>query len=113
MLNRIITNGGKTNTLYAEKRGPELDIQLEAEYEKLCKVGIHRYSAKTVVERTKLHLRNKKDNINGLQVIDLILSCIARVGLGKSDKMINNDLCHDPKIKDKIIAATVFPKERK
>jgi len=111
LLNRIIRHGGSFNKIFAEKRGPELDIQLTAEHERLSKVGIYSFPPDVVVTKTNLELTNKKDNVNGLQVIDLILSCLARVGLGKKDKMIGNDL--DPELITKKFAcpSTIFPKK--
>ncbi len=113
LLNRIIKHGDAQNLILAEKRGPDLDTRLEAEYEKFCKIGIHKYHAQTVYEKTQLYLKDKKDNINGLQFIDLILSCLARKYLGKENQMVENDICYDPYLKDKIVEKTSFPLVRK
>ena len=113
LLNRIIKYGNGFNNIYAEKRGPELDNELLTEYEKLSKTGIHLYSADTVVTKTSFKLINKKENINGLQVIDLILSCIARMIYGKKRKMINNDLSPDLIMKKIACPITIFPKKNK
>jgi hypothetical protein len=112
LLNRIIRYGDSMNAIYAEKRGSELDIELTSEHDRLTKVGIHSYKAETVSSRTNLKLINKSQNINGLQIIDLILSCVARAGLGKKEKMIGNDL--DPDLVKKKFACpyTVFPKKK-
>lgn len=109
LLNRIIKHGDRSNLIYAEMRSSDLNNQLKAEYERLCKVGIHKYPPSIVTERTTLSLISKKDNVNGLQLIDIILSCIGRVYLGKSEKMPNNDLCYTPVIESKIIEETLFP----
>lgn len=92
ILNRVIRHGGEMNYMLAEKRGRELDAELFAEYERLSKVGIKFHTPDQVVARTTLRLVDKKENVNGLQVIDLVLSCLARHYLGKTTKMIGNDL---------------------
>lgn len=112
LLNRIIKYGDSMNTIYAEKRGSLLDIQLASEHERLTKVGIHSFSADTVSTKTSLKLVKKSTNINGLQVIDLILSCLARTGLGKKDKMVGNDLTPDLVNSKYACPITVFPKRR-
>ncbi len=112
LLNRIIRYGGKINTIYAEKRYKDLDAQLIAEYNRLASVGIYSFPSSIVVSRTELKLVNKKENISGLQVIDLILACIARHGMGKKNKMAGNDLKVEL-IKDKYACPiTVFPYKR-
>ncbi len=112
LLNRIIRHGGQMNTMYVEKRGPELDTELLSEHERLTKTGIHSFSAESVSTKTSLNLVSKNKNMNGLQVIDLVLSSLTRAGLGKKDKMIGNDL--NPEfLKIKYACpATVFPKKR-
>ena len=113
LLNRIIRYGNGFNAIHTEKRGPELDTELLSEYERLTKVGIHSYSAETLSAKTTLKLINKKENMNGLQVIDLILSCLARKGMGKKDKMVGNDL--NPRwIETKLACPpTIFPGKKK
>jgi hypothetical protein len=112
LLNRIIRYGNGFNVIYTEKRGPELDTKLMSEYERLSKVGIHSFSAENVSAKTTLKLIDKKENLNGLQAIDLILSCLARKGAGKAGKMINNDL--SPKWIEAKLACppTIFPTKR-
>lgn len=92
VLNRVLRHGGSMNHMYAENRGPELDIELLAEYERFTKVGTPFFPASTVLSRTSLEMMPKKDNSNGLQVIDLALSSLARAALGKEYKMQGNDL---------------------
>lgn len=112
LLNRIIRYGDGLNVIHTEKRGSELDTELLSEYERLTKVGIHSYPAETVSAKTTLKLVNKKENMNGLQVIDLILSCLARKDMGKEDKMIGNDLY--PKLIETKLACpiTIFPSKK-
>jgi hypothetical protein len=113
LLNRIITYGGDMNVIHAERRGSELDTELLSEYERLAKTGIHSYTADVVRDRTVFKIVDKKENVNGLQVIDLILSCIARQGMGKGDKMPGNDL--SPSLVEAKYACppTIFPVRRR
>jgi hypothetical protein len=93
LLNRILRyNNVQANVIYAEKRGSELDTELTAEYDRLSKVGVRFFSRETVREKTSLTLVSKKQNLNGLQIIDLILASLARSALGKGAKMVGNDL---------------------
>ncbi len=113
LLNRIIRYGNSINTIFAEKRGSELDPELLAEYERLSKTGIHRYEADTVKARTSLRLIAKHENLNGLQIIDLLLACLTRHHMGKTEKMIGNDL--NPYLITEKLACppTFFPYKRR
>lgn len=109
VLNRIIKYGDELNHIFSEKRGAELDIELKAEHERLSKVGIHSFPSEVVASKTKLYFLDKKDNVEGLQVTDLILSALGRYILGKKDKMIGNDLDVDI-LKTKLACPiTTFP----
>lgn len=112
LLNRIIKHGGEMNFIYAEKRGNPMDIELLSEYEKLTKVGIHNFSADTLSKKTSLKLVSKKENMNGLQFIDLLLSSLIRKHMGKKLKMINCDL--NPTLIEEKYAClpTFFPKTK-
>ncbi len=112
LLNRIIRYGGTANAVYAEKRGTELNTELMAEYARLSSVGIHSYTADIVSARTSFKLIDKKENVVGLQVIDLILSCLTRVGLGKKEKMVGNDLNPELLKVKYACPATVFPRKK-
>ncbi len=92
LLNRIIKYGEGFNYIYSEKRDIELDTELKSEHERLTKVGIHSFPGHVVFNKTSLNIIDKRENVEGLQVIDLVLSALARDILGKSDKMIGNDL---------------------
>lgn len=112
LLNRIIRHGGTANKIIAEKRGTQLDTELLAEYERLCKVGIQFYSADTVRTRTSMTLIQKSENMNGLQIVDLLLASLARSALGKEYKMDGNDV-PPASIKRKYACApTFFPPKR-
>ena len=113
LLNRILRHGGEMNVLYAEKRGEQLNTELLAEYEQLSTVGIRFYTADTVRSRTTLKLIEKRENMNGLQVIDLTLASLARSALGKEHKMMGNDVS-PALIKTKYACApTFFPSTKK
>lgn len=109
LLNRIIRHGGESNTIYSEKRGSVLDAELEAEYEKRKKLGIHFFPAETVSKRTSLELIDKKLNVNGLQVIDLIMGCYAKQYLGKKHKMVGNDITPETVFSKLVCSVTKFP----
>lgn len=111
LLNRIIKNGCSKNEIYAEKRGDDLDEKINSEYKRLCEVGIYKYKGDIVKLTTSFKTINKKDNMSGLQMIDLILMCKIRQLQGKKDKMINNDInyeCFENKI---IKPITIFPQK--
>ncbi len=109
LLNRILRHGGEKNLIRAEKRGDRLDTELIAEYERLLKVGLRFYPADTLAKRTTLELVAKKDCVNGLQIIDLILASLARDFLGKTAKMVGNDPSPTLLKKKYACPSTVFP----
>ncbi len=113
LLNRIIRYGEKINIICAEKRGVDLDAELLSEYDRLKRTGIHKFSANDVTTRTTFELKAKKDNINGLQLIDLLLSSLIRKHMGKISKMTECDI--DPRLIEKKYACspTFFPKLNK
>lgn len=93
LMNRVLRYGdAKNNTMFAECRDPKLDAELQAEYSRFTKAGIQFYTPQEVSSRTSLQLIKKSANMNGLQVIDLMLAAFARSELGKSYKMVGNDL---------------------
>jgi hypothetical protein len=109
LLNRIIKYGDSNNVIFAEKRGDELNLELLAEYERRKKIGIYKFTGKDVSNRTSLVLLDKKENKNGLQLIDLIMASLAKKHLGKREKMNNNDIT--PELLEKKLASpiTYFP----
>lgn len=112
ILNRVIRHGAGTRNIFAEKRGEELNAELEAEYQRLSKTGIHFFDANTVATSTNLTLVDKKANINGLQVIDLALSAMTRDLQGKREKMLGND-CTVELLRSKLACpVTIFPYKR-
>jgi hypothetical protein len=85
-----------------------LNTELEAEYRKLCTTGIHKYSGKVLKSKTSFKLRDKKENVNGLQLIDLILSVLARKYLGKPEKPEGNNISLKV-VESKVVEVTVMP----
>lgn len=76
-----VSGGG---TIVAEKRGPTLDHQLELAWLNL-KIKGTRYLRASVIEQRVVDvvLRDKRDNVAGLQLADLVVSPIGRFVLGK------------------------------
>jgi hypothetical protein len=73
--------------IVAEKRGSTLDRQLEIAWLNL-KVQGTRFVQASEIESTirSLHLRDKKANLAGLELADLVISPIGRMVLGKTIK---------------------------
>jgi hypothetical protein len=107
ILNRTIRHGGEKNNIFAEKRGDLLNTELKAEYERLTKVGIRFYDAGRVREGTEFTLVDKKENINGLQFIDMALASVTRAVLGKKEKMVGND-CNPDLLRTKLACPMTF-----
>lgn len=107
VLNRVMRHGGDKNYIFAEKRGEDLNIALEAEYERLKKVGIRFYTYEQVAQSTEMTLVDKKENVNGLQFIDLALSSFTRCAMGKKEKMVGND-CEPMYLNKKLACPTTF-----
>ncbi|NBD74024.1 DUF3800 domain-containing protein [Patescibacteria group bacterium] len=109
LLNRMLRSTGSVCKIQAEQRGSELDTELFAEYERLCRTGIRFYDSSIVKTRTSLELVNKKENHAGLQLVDLLIANIARSILGKEKNMRGNDL--DPSlVRSKLLfPITFFP----
>ena len=82
-----VGDDGEGGLVVAERREPTLDRGLELAWSNLKARGTRRFQGRTVRERiSTLSLRDKKDNIAGLQVADLVVSPIGRHILGKPDK---------------------------
>lgn len=93
LINRVLWyTKDATVEIVAECRGKELDNALLAEYERLKSTGARFHSGEDIERKTKLVCKPKSENINGLQIIDLALSSLTRHYLGKTEKMIGNDL---------------------
>ena len=73
--------------IVAERRDPTLDRGLELAWSNLKIQGTRRIQGRVVRERlTTLSLLDKKDNVAGLQLADLVVSPIGRYVLGKPIK---------------------------
>lgn len=83
-----VTDGG---IIYAEKRDPELDGLLDRAWIDLQTEGAGYAKAKVINDRivdriVDLSLRDKKLNIAGLQLADLVVSPIGRAVMGKPSR---------------------------
>ena len=79
-----VASGG---IIVAERRNPTLDHQLELAWLNLKVQGTRFMRAKDIERRVlSLNLRDKTENIGGLQLADLVVTPIGRFVLGKSAK---------------------------
>jgi hypothetical protein len=79
-----IEDGG---VIFAEKRRPDLDDELDRQWKWFCDYGTDFIRAETVTERVvDLSSKSKKLNLAGLQLADLVVSPIGRHVLGKPDR---------------------------
>lgn len=76
-----VVNGG---IIFAEKRRPDLDQELEQAWQRLRARGTSYASRQQIDERIiDLSLKDKKLNIAGMQLADLVVSPIGRAIIGK------------------------------
>jgi len=74
-------------SIIAERRGPTLDHQLELAWLNLKVQGTRFLQAKAIERRILgLNLREKTDNVAGLQLADLVVTPVGRHVLGKAIK---------------------------
>jgi len=79
-----VAGGG---AIIAERRGPTLDHQLELAWLNLKVQGTRFLQAKAIERRIfGLNLRDKTDNVAGLQLADLVVTPVGRYVLGKTIK---------------------------
>ena len=70
--------------VFAEKRRPDLDDQLDEQWKRLCRSGTELLTAEWIERRVvDLSSKSKKLNVAGLQLADLVVSPIGRHVLGK------------------------------
>ncbi|MCL4538082.1 MAG: DUF3800 domain-containing protein [Bacteroidetes bacterium] len=82
-----VGNRADGGLIVAEKRGQPLDSELEIAWLNLKVQGTEYLAAKDISKRISLlNLRDKKANLAGLQLADLVVSPIGRFVLGKSAK---------------------------
>lgn len=101
--------------IVAEKREPTLDRQLDVAWLNLKIKGTRFLQAKAIEQRMLgLNLRDKTENIAGLQLADLVVTPIGRQALGKSLKedwrIVESKLRRGPKGKYEGYGLVVLPK---
>lgn len=90
VLERFIYSMGsyETGKIFAESRGKLLDNQIRMAFEKIKDTGAGCYIDSEEI-CSKIHsfeIKNKQDNLVGLQIADLVLPPIGRNYLGKNNK---------------------------
>ena len=101
-------------TIVAEKRGETLDQDVQDTWEKLNERG-SRYAEAEVIRNKLLglELRDKKENIAGLQLADLVVSPIGRHVLGKQDRedwhIVQHKLLRSPERSEERRGLIVLP----
>ena len=79
---------GRQGIIIAESRSSVLDNELELAFLNLKVQGTNYVSASRVKKRiAQLLIKDKKENIAGLQMVDLIVSPIGRKSLGKKNQI--------------------------
>lgn len=83
----VVSNEGANGIIIAESRGQPMDRELELAWEALCLEGTARLKPQTIRERiVDLQIRDKRENLAGLQLADLVVSPIGRHVIGKPDR---------------------------
>lgn len=73
--------------IFAEKRRPDLDRDLDHAWERLKQTGTGDMEGKTIEQRiVDLSLKDKQLNLAGLQLADLVISPIGRAVIGKEPR---------------------------
>ena len=108
-----VSEGG---VIVAERREPTLDRSLELAWTNLKVRGTRRFQGRTVEERiSSLTLRDKNDNIAGLQLADLVVSPIGRHILGKPDKedweIVNGKFRRSPRGRVENYGLVILPRQ--
>jgi hypothetical protein len=101
--------------IVAEKRDPTLDRQLDVAWLNLKIKGTRFLQAKAIERRmVGLNLRDKSENVAGLQLADLVVSPIGRQVLGKSAKedwrIVESKLRRGPKGSYEGYGLVILPK---
>ena len=104
--------------IVAESREPALDRGLELAWTNLKVRGTRRFQGRTVEDRiSSLTLRDKRSNIAGLQLADLVVSPIGRHILGKPDKedweIVNGKFRRSPRGRVENYGLVVLPRQRR
>ena len=120
LIERFVREIGPTShggIIVAERRGSVLDAAIERAWVNLCRTGTDRVSATRLSDRiVDLVLRDKRANIAGLQLADLVVSPIARHALGKPPKedwrIVESKLCRRESGKYDGHGLVILPKKR-
>ncbi len=94
-LNRILYYSKSDNIdIYAENRQKkDLDARLELDFRKYRETGIAFHGAEEIKRRiSKFELKQKNDNITGLQIADLLANPVGRHFLGKPPRLSGNEV---------------------
>ena len=107
-----VSEGG---IIVAEGREPTLDRGLELAWANIRVQGTRRFQGRIVEDRiSSLTLRDKRSNIAGLQLADLVVSPIGRHILGKSDKedweIVNGKFRRSPRGRVENYGLVVLPR---
>lgn len=90
VLERFIYSMGsyETGQIFAESRGKLLDNQIRMAFEKIKDTGAGCYiNSEEICSKIRgFEIKNKQDNLVGLQIADLVLPPIGRNYLGKNNK---------------------------
>jgi hypothetical protein len=79
-----IGDNANEGMIFAETRRPDLDHDLNLAWEQIKRTGVTYAGANTINRRIiDLSLKDKRLNIEGLQLADLVVSPIGRAVLGK------------------------------
>ena len=77
----------ESGVIVAESRGQPMDRELGLAWEALCVEGTAHLRPETIKEKiVDLRIRDKKENLAGLQLADLVVSPIGRHVIGKPDR---------------------------
>ena len=114
LLCNVVGPVAQEGSIIAEKRGEPLDREVEDTWRILRTRG-SRYAEADVIQESiqSLELRDKKENIAGLQLADLVLSPIGRHILGKPDKddwqIVEEKFRHSPDGRTDNYGLFIFP----
>lgn len=94
LLNRILTHCKEEQCdIFPEKRTYVEDTKLELSYLRTKVTGTEFYRGVEVSEKIKtFELQNKRQNLSGLQLADLIVTPIGRHVIGKTPKPVGNEI---------------------
>jgi hypothetical protein len=112
IFNRVIFTLPRHNKckIYPEKRDNLENKRLELSFERIKTTGTKFITPHEVRSKvSEFELKDKKENISGLQVADLLVTPIGRQMMGKPPKPPGNEIPFSV-VKKKITRITIFPK---